>query len=336
MNIYDISEKAGVSIATVSRVINGSDRVSPATAEKVLAVIEKYGYTPNAFARGLGLNTMQTIGILCADSSDPYLAQAVYFLERKLRQEGYDSLLCCTGYLLADKQKYLTLLLAKRVDSIILVGSNYVESDDSQNDYIRAAGKKIPIMIINASLAGANIYSILCEDFRAVQTAASALIDSGITDILYLYNSLSYSGRKKLSGFRAAYESRQMPLKEDYIQQFEPQDIKVNEVKDFLLALSKKGLKYRAVVTSTDSLAVGALKFAKAAGLRVPEDLSIIGYNNSAIAQCCDPELTSIDNKLELICNQCTSSLMDVLSGKKIPVKSIFSADLIKRGTTSI
>ena len=122
MNIYDISQLAGVSIATVSRVINGSDRVSARTRQKVLRVIEENGYTPNAFARGLGLNTMHTVGLLCADSSDPYLAQAVYNLEQELRLNGYDCLLCCTGYARETKEKYLDLLLSKRVDGLIFVG----------------------------------------------------------------------------------------------------------------------------------------------------------------------------------------------------------------------
>ena len=97
MNIYDISKQAGVSIATVSRVLNGSDKVSPATREKVLQVIDQNSYTPNAFARSLGLNSMHTVGILCADSSDVYLASAIYYLERELRQNSYASMLCCTA-----------------------------------------------------------------------------------------------------------------------------------------------------------------------------------------------------------------------------------------------
>lgn len=86
LTIYDISEKAGVSIATVSRVLNGSRKVSPATKEKVLEIITTCGYEPNVFARGLGTGTMKTIGILCADVADLYLANAVSFLERELRQ----------------------------------------------------------------------------------------------------------------------------------------------------------------------------------------------------------------------------------------------------------
>ena len=85
MNIYDVSKKAGVSIATVSRVMNGNDNVSEKTKQRVLSVMEELGYTPNVFARGLGLNSMNTIGVMCTDSSDIYLANAVYYIERELR-----------------------------------------------------------------------------------------------------------------------------------------------------------------------------------------------------------------------------------------------------------
>ena len=97
MNIYDVSAKAGVSIATVSRVLNGNQSVSAKTRDKVLRVMDELGYTPNVFARGLGLNTMKTIGIMCTDSSDMYIANAIFYLQRELRNNGYDSMLCCTG-----------------------------------------------------------------------------------------------------------------------------------------------------------------------------------------------------------------------------------------------
>ena len=147
MTIYDVSEKAGVSIATVSRVLNGSENVSAETRKKVLAVIEACDYTPNAFARGLGLNSMNTIGILCADSSDLYLANAVYHIEQELRANNYNCILCCTGYKLEDKQKYLNLLVNKKVDSVVLVGSNFISNNEKENDYIREAAKEIPILL---------------------------------------------------------------------------------------------------------------------------------------------------------------------------------------------
>ena len=133
MNIYDVSKKAQVSIATVSRVLNGNPNVSEKTRSKVLSVMDELGYTPNIFARGLGLNTIKTIGIMCSDSSDLYLANAIYFLERELRSRGYDSILCCTGTDLETKQKYFDLLRSKRVDAIILAGSKFVEMKPKDN-----------------------------------------------------------------------------------------------------------------------------------------------------------------------------------------------------------
>ena len=126
MNIYDVSKKAGVSIATVSRVLNGNANVSDKTKNKVLVAMKELDYTPNIFARGLGLNTMKTIGIMCSDSSDTYLANAVYYLEQELRRHNYDSILCCTGQDSETKKKYLDLLISKRVDGIILAGSQFV------------------------------------------------------------------------------------------------------------------------------------------------------------------------------------------------------------------
>ena len=98
VNIYDIAKLAKVSIATVSRVVNGSEKVSPKTREKVMAVIEEVGYTPNVFAQGLGLNTMHTIGVLVPTIADPYMASAVAHLEKELAKYGYDCILSCSGF----------------------------------------------------------------------------------------------------------------------------------------------------------------------------------------------------------------------------------------------
>ena len=333
MNIYDVSEKAGVSIATVSRVINGNSYVREKTKLKVLTAIKESGYTPNAFARGLGLNTMKTVGILCTASSDPYIASAVFFIEQRLKAFQYDSLLCCTGFDTANKEKYMNLLLSKRTDAIILVGSNFVEAEEDKNQYIRQASLSVPVMIINAVLDGDNIYSTLCEDDRAVYDAAYALQSSGHKDILFLYNAKSYSGNKKLEGFITAREAYSGTLldREAYVH-YLPGNI--NTVKQYLNVLYQKGLKFDAVITADDSLAVGALKFAREQKLSVPDELSIIGYNNSIIAECSDPELTSIDNKLEAVCSHCVNTLMRVFQKEKMPHRTVFSAEIIKRGTT--
>lgn len=334
MTIYDISEKAGVSIATVSRVLNGSNNVSEKTKKKVLDVINQYEYTPNAFARGLGLNTMKTIGIMCADSSDPYLAKAIYYIEQKLRANGYDSILCCTGYDLNTKASSMNLLITKKVDGIILVGSNFIYEKEADNKYILDAAGQVPVMLLNAAMDAPNVYSIVSDDFTSMYDATMEMIRSGVEDILYFYNSTSYSGKKKLAGYRAAMEEKGLLTNGSFLQLYQGSHEDIPAMADQLLKLHAKGITFHGVIAADDSLALGALKYAREMKLRIPEDLSIIGYNNSMLVNCCDPELTSIDNKLETLCQHLITTLMGVLGGSEMPKKTVFSGELVKRGTT--
>lgn len=330
MNIYDISKQAGVSIATVSRVLNGSGKVSEATRGKILSIIEETGYTPNAFARGLGLNTMNTIGILCADSSDPYLASAIYFMEQGLRAHGYDSILCCTGYDYETKVKYLELLLSKRVDAVVLAGSTFVEADPAQNQYILDAAREIPVIIINGYLEGSHIYCSVCDDYEAMYMATRRFLENGRCRPLYLYRSLSYSGREKLRGFEAACRDFELPKSSFHTDCVNGS---IYDTGNFLRELWEKE-HYDVILTSDDEMAIGALKFAKAEGFSVPDELSILGYNNSKPCMYCDPELTSIDSQLSFICTNAITLLIKALNDEPAPAKTVLSAQIVTRGTT--
>ncbi len=335
MTIYDISKKAGVSTATVSRVLNGGGNVRPSTREKVMNIIEEYGYAPNAFARGMGLHSLKTIGILCADSSDLFLAKAVYYLEQELQANGYESLLCCTGYNLDIRKTYVNLILSKKIDGLILVGSNFIDTAEEENQYIKDASSQLPVMILNAAFDHSNVYSILCDDFGTMSEMTSNILDAGIKDILYLYNSNSYSGIKKLNGFQAAMEAHHVQDYRKLIHFYSGKNEDFNEIADFVEALAKASPSFRTIIASDDNLAIGCIKYAQRTGLLIPEDLSVIGYNNSMLTGCCTPELTSVDNRLEMQTHQLVQTLLGVLSGEEMPKKTVFSGKLIKRGTTS-
>ncbi len=337
MTIYDISKKAGVSIATVSRVLNGSTNVKPRTRKKVMDIIEQYGYKPNAFARGLGLNSMKTIGILCADASDLYLAKAIYYIEQSLRENGYNSVLCCTGYEMESRKESLNLLLSQHVDSVVMVGSNFIMNNSEDNQYVNDAAASVPIMLLNADYDCQNVYCTLCDDYKATQDATEKLINAGQKKILYLYNSNSYSGLKKLAGYQNALLTHDIPLKKEMQQCFKGSHEDIDGVKNFLDTLyNKKGLEFDGIVTSDDFLAVGAMNFARSNKISVPKDLQIIGYNNSILTHCSEPDISSIDNRLEDMCIQLVKTLIGTLSQSEMPQKTIFSGELIERGSTKL
>lgn len=336
MNIYDISKKAGVSIATVSRVLNGSSNVKPETRKKVMDIIDQYDYTPNAFARGLGLDTMNSVGIMCADSSNLYLAKAVYFIEGNLRKNGYNCILTCSGYEHDGKEDALDLLINQRVDAVIMVGSNYIEAESENNRYIMNAAAQTPIFLLNADLDCPNVFCAMCDDFKAMQEATLALLDSGIEDILYLYNSHSYSGIRKLSGYQSAYNIRGINIEHNLLQFFEGSHEDIDGVCRFLSDLRKNGLTFHAVVASEDALASGAVKYAKLHNIAIPDELSVIGYNNSLLTVCSEPEITSIDNRLEALCFQLAKTCIGVLNGEEMPPKIIYSGELVHKATTKL
>lgn len=333
MNIYDIAKLAGVSIATVSRVVNNSPKVSEKTKQKILSIMEQEGYTPNIFARGLLLDSMNTIGIICPDITDLYMAQAVGHLEKLLHQSGYHCILYCSGYEQAEKESYARQVLEKRVDALVLVGSTYAGTglNDKETDYIREISKEIPVFTVNAFIGGENIYCSYSDDKSAVYDAASNLIKSGRKRILFLTDSHSYSANKKLEGYEAALRDHHQPVIGELKIHIKND---IHFVRDFLL--SRRDIEFDSVIATDDGMAVGALKYALARLLKVPDEMSIIGYNNSLLSICATPEITSIDNRVEKLCMDTVNHIIAILQKKEnISNKNEVSCIIQTRCTTN-
>ena len=332
INIYDIAKMSGVSIATVSRVVNGSPKVSEKTKQKVLSIIDEAGYTPNVFARGLGLDSMKTIGILCPDISDTYMAEAVSYLEKHLNEHGYDCILGCSGYDQKDKEKYTRLLLSKRIDTLVMVGSTYAGSGGEAREtaYIREAAAQTPVFLINGYVEGDNIYCAYADDFKASYDVTTAFIRRGKKRILFLCNSHSFSANQKLAGYEAALADAGYPVLGELKFYTKNQ---IHNARDMLLQY--KNLEFDAVLATEDGMAIAALKYAKVKGISIPEELAIVGCNNSQLAICCEPELTSVDNKRETLCSLTVEQMIALLEKKETPEQNIkVPCDIVKRCTT--
>lgn len=331
MNIYDIAELAGVSIATVSRVVNDSPMVSEKTKQRVRKVMEENNYTPNVFARGLGLNSMKTIGFVCPDVADAYMARAVAYLEHDLREYGYDCILYCSGHAYEDRQIAVSTILQKRIDALVIIGSSYADDDEDSErvDYIREAAKQVPVFLINGYIRGDNIYCALCNDYEVTYSAVTEMIRSGRKRILYLSDSHTFSANQKLKGYESALRDAGIPVDES-LKIYTPNQI--IQTRDLLL--KTPGLDIDGVFATEDGLAVGALKYAKARKLSVPEDVCIIGYNNSEISVSCDPELSTIDSRGERLCKIIIDSMMLLLKKREISHKVYAKGYLVRRSTT--
>ena len=320
MNIYDIAKAAGVSIATVSRVLSGSDKVSAQTRDRVQAVIEQNDFVPNPLARGLGQGSLKLVGLLCTDVSDIFYAAAVSNVEKLLKQYSLGTLLCCTGSTLSGIKQGVDTLLSKKVDAIILIGSALIVEED--HSHFITASKHCPIFGMNMHLDIPNFYGVLLEQKQAMHDNVSLLQKAGCRDIAYFYDGITPSHQEKLDGYLNAIET----LNKALIVRIDKKD------PDAAFDVAKTLFETHpvdAILASEDILAIGAYKAMRSLGRDVPA----IGFNNSILARCATPTLTSIDCMPDSLSSIAVGQLLDVLNGKDVPRKISLTCHLVERET---
>ena len=321
MNIYDIAQSCNVSTATVSRVINGSPNVSEKTRARVMDAIERSGYVPSNFARNLGSGATQMVGIVCSNIADMFYAEAVSLLESGLRNRNYDALLYCTKGDTRDKIDGL-YLLAKQVDAIILVGSIVAEAIATED--LQSISSQVPVFVINGMLPGDNVYCLVSDELTITSECVLELHQQGAQRILYLYDSLTYSGRKKMEGYKLGLERCGLPLDHSLMCCVKRSlDLAQSRVEELI----SSGVVFDAVIASEDMFAIAAQKAMTCNDLYYPT----IGFNNSILACCASPSLTSIDFMLDTMCSTAVSMVYDFLHGGRIPKKVSISPVLVER-----
>lgn len=329
MNIYDIANESGVSITTVSRVLNNKSNVSKKTKEKVEAVLKKYSYTPNGMARGLVAKSMKSIGVLATDIKEPHHAETAYIIEQEFRKLGYNVILCNTGGNDAINLDYIRVLSEKNVDGIILLGSIF--NNDIVKTSVLSYAHDIPLVLANGFLGIENTYSVLVDDAYGISLCVDHLVEKGHTDIVYVKDANTYGGEVKKNGFIAAMKKYDLKLDDNSIVEVDGGLEGGYVAVEKFLSLNKK---FTAIVFGEDISALGGIKRLKRLGKNVPDDIAVTGYNNSIFSKCSDPELTTIDNKVETMGSLTVKLLNDLIENKNATSNILIRPELIIREST--
>lgn len=324
MKMKDIAELAGVSMATVSRVINQPDKVKAETRLKVEKILKETKFVANGVARGLVVNSMKTIGVLAIDIRNLYFSNVTYSVERSFTELGYNVLLSNTGFELGEKKKYLQIMMEKQVDGLILVGSVFREKSD--NEHIIAASTRVPVVLVNSFLSGDHIYSVLCDDSHGIKEAVNYLAGLGHRDICYFNDSRSFSGLAKRDGFVEGMRVHGLDA-ENIVEV----PAGLSGGREGVFRLIADGRRFSAIITGEDLTAIGCMKALAAAGLNVPDDVAIVGYDNSMFTEICTPTLTSVDSMSEAMAREAVQTLYGVLQGRQVSKKIVLSPTLVVR-----
>ncbi|NKE04411.1 LacI family DNA-binding transcriptional regulator [Mesobacillus selenatarsenatis] len=331
--IKDVAKHANVSIATVSRVLNGQSGYSKATEEKVLHAIKELEYQPNAIARGLISKKSNTVGILFPEVSSQFSSKILRGVEEAAHRLGSSVIVCNTASHGQRTMKYLQLLSEKRVDGILFVSERITEEY-----YKTLDSMKIPVVLISTESYQYPLPFVKVDDKHAAFTATDYLLKMGHSKIGMLSGNKDdlIAGQPRIDGFKQALVQSGLPINEKRI--IHSQGFSFKDGFTGLPKLLEQSPDLTAIFAASDALALGAISAAYKLGVKIPDQLSIIGYDNLPIAEMAIPPLTTVAQPLEemgMVAAEMLFSMMDQ-GGKRVESRIMPHSVIERESVTKI
>jgi LacI family transcriptional regulator len=286
--IKRVAESAGVSVATVSRVVNSSGFVRPELRDRVEIAMKELRYRPSALARGLRVQQTRTIGILVPKLDHPFFGALAFAIEQALFARGYRSFMCSANENLERENVYLEMLVSQRVDGVIMVPTGR-----DANGVRRLREQNVPVVTVDRAPSENDADAVSIDNFNGARALATHLLELGHTRIAVLSPpETSEPIRHRLQGIRQAFLSRGLEFDEGLLLTGPLEQFEMGyQGGTTLLA---KHERPSAIMALTDVTAVGVLHAAHDLGLRVPQDLSVTGFDDIPLAQHALPGLTTV------------------------------------------
>lgn len=329
--IADVAKLAGVSITTVSRVLNKNYPVKEETRQKVEKAIDELEFKPNLLARGLIHNKTQTIGILTPSIENLFFSQVVKGIDSIIKNKGYTTFLCNTEGSSQQEKLMISNMKDRSVDGIIAINPR---TKNIKSGYYELISKQIPLVIINGYNKGIRCNYVLNDGEVGTLEALRYLYDEGHRNIAFLRGLHSYSYDVKENIYKEFCKDNGIMFCEDNVIVIKDGNglEAVEQSKAAVENVLKKNDRITAVFACNDWMAVGALNGAKALKISVPDRLSIIGFDNTIISQITEPSLTTVDQNMTGLGQTAGERICEIIKEKdRENRKIIIETRLIKR-----
>ncbi|MCF0237787.1 MAG: LacI family DNA-binding transcriptional regulator, partial [Sphaerochaetaceae bacterium] len=306
------------------------------TKQKISKLLEQYNFIPNSTARSLATKATKMVGVLVSDIRETYHTYAVYYVEKELSKRGYSCLIYNTGadafyQTGANPDKMLSsieMLSQRDIEAVIMIGSLY-----QHNVVLNAINKyfsKIPVMMIGSYLEGENIYCVLSDDFLGLSDAVKYLAGKGHKNIAFIYNHLTPSVKTKLEGFENGFNKYVEGGNKYIVWGTTDIETMANKTKEVL----NEHPEITAIVFSDDYQAMIGLHSISELGKKVPNDVAVVGVNNSRYTEFSIPTLTSVDTMLSGTSVSCIRNLFAIIDGEDVPKRMYITPQIVERKST--
>lgn len=286
-NIKDVAKQAGVSVATVSRVLSNKPHVRPEIRDHVLRIIQESGYRPSRIASNMRNQSSRIIGALVSDIRNPFFTAMARAIEDVAISQEMSLFLCNTDEDPAKEKMYIKTLLEERVAGIIL--SPAIENIEAF-DYLLES--QLPVVTIDRRIESANLDGVYSDNTATAQLVTNHLIENGFRNIAILLGLKStMTGRERLQGYRLALQENKIKFNPQFVTYVYPSEVEGEEVVAQWLAASNRP---DAIVTGNSRLTMGALNAIAAAGLQIPTDIGLAGFDETSWMKHVGPGITVI------------------------------------------
>lgn len=314
--IHDIAKALEIDSSTVSRALNNSKRVSEKTKQKILAKANELGYQRNLLASNLRKNRTNTIGVIVPRISRHFFSSAISGIEETAFKEGYSVIICQSLEELEREQNLIQTLAANRVDGLIM-SISMETSDYNHLKGLEKSGSPVLIFDRHCDLPGHN--NVLLDDFKGGFEATSHLISQGCSNIVHFSgpsNLKVYQNR--LGGYKAALKKYNIPFKEEYVLNSRLMEKDGVALSDRVMALPEK---IDGIFSANDVAAISAMQNLKKKGVRIPEDIAIIGFSNEPISAVIEPSLSTMDQSGSAMGKLAAALLIKQIKNKPLKAK---------------
>ncbi|HEV2486777.1 MAG TPA: LacI family DNA-binding transcriptional regulator [Terracidiphilus sp.] len=327
-SIKDIARLARVSHPTVSRALQNSPLVNAKTAEKIRKIAKESGYRASAVARGLVTRRTRTIGLVVTTVSDPFTSEVVTGIEQTANDHGYCVFLADSNADPDRERKIVQSFAEQRVDGIIVtssrVGALYLPL---------LSEMMVPIVLLNDQHPGAFVHSVMICNQEGSRAVAEHLVGLGHRRIAYIGDQFGYqSDTERFAGYREALDTARIPFLPELAVRGDGKPEAAMRAMDELLTLNNPPT---AVCCYNDMSALGAMRSIHMHGLRVPEDISIAGFDDLFVASYTQPPLTTVRQPMRRMGQLAMENLIKLMSGQESVVRIKINAELIVRGSTA-
>lgn len=324
--LRDVAKQANVTVTTVSRVLNNRGAISEKTAKRVMEAMQEIGYHPNEAARSLSGKSSNIIGVIVPNTSNPYFSSVVNQIEQYAYARGFKTILCNSNHQKSKEREYFSMLHANKVAGIVFASRT--------QEFSEFVTSSFPVVFLERFVSN-KFSSVACDNYQGGILAAEHLVACGCKNLVHIGGvvNLAMPADDRARGFIDVCKARGI---RHYVVSTQEQHFRNMKYEEIIESILQEDPSIDGIFASSDVIAAAVLHVCYHHRISVPDQLQLVGFDDTPLADLLTPRLTTIQQPIEQLCRLSVDAIIDQRNGNAVPSRTVLNVQLIQRETTRL